>query len=126
NQYYSKGAKHLDQNQLEVVVHTSSLSVENVSGGMNTTNLSMISALEDTEQLIQELDDIKFINTSSLGAKIKGADFMRIEDAYELVNCERHNFNYIADMAEKNKITVELETDELQNRISSIINDCEN
>ncbi|QLG38204.1 hypothetical protein HW560_08765 [Paenibacillus sp. E222] len=56
--------------------------VENVKGGMNSTDASFISMKESIEGLIKHFDHIKFDNSSRLGAVIEGAPFRPIEEIY--------------------------------------------
>lgn len=83
NQFYASGAKHTDAGRLNNIISMSDLEVENVNGSVNTTNRSMKSTLEDIERLIAAIPGVEFINTSSLGAKIKGADYLPFLEAVE-------------------------------------------
>ena len=120
-QYYSKGAKHFSEEKLNSLMTSRQLTVENVSGGTNETNQSMILTLEDIEKLIEDISDVKFINCSSLGAKIKGADFIPFDVATQNTASGVYSFNKISEIAESNEFRNEFNLNDLLNKIDTAI-----
>jgi len=122
--YYSSGAQHVNTGYSSQVVQSSALEVENVNGSINRTNISMRATLENIESLISDIQNVEFINTSSLGAKIKGADYKSFAEAIQLVE-NIYDFTEIKriDAEEAKAINIEL-TDLLQ-RIDNFILTCD-
>ncbi|MFD2505528.1 motility associated factor glycosyltransferase family protein [Paenibacillus septentrionalis] len=92
NEFYAQGVEHVSESQLKKKIAKGNLEVENVNGTTNYTDISMKSVLENIERLISTIDDVTFINTSSLGAKIKGADYVPFLEATK--NIQSNNFNF--------------------------------
>lgn len=120
NQFYSSGAKHTDTGRLNNIVSMSDLVVENVNGSVNSTNRSMQSTLEDIELLIAAIPDVEFINTSSLGAKIKGAEFVPLLEALNGVEIE-YNFADLNSVLTLQKSISKFEGVEIMQRIAGAI-----
>lgn len=125
NNYYAKGATHLDSDILENEIISSTMQVENVSGGFNRTNLSMKTALQDIEELIASIKKVVFINSSSLGAKIKGTTYIPfskvIDDTHSSFNVELESIKsipYADTIVERPKI-------EFIERIHLLIENCD-
>ncbi|MEK4248262.1 motility associated factor glycosyltransferase family protein [Paenibacillus sp. FSL W7-1287] len=93
--YYAQGATHHDTKELQDKVLSSDMEVENVNGTFNQTNFSMKSTLEDIENLISNIMSVKFVNTSALGAKIKGADFSPLSELISTLHSPTHDFSSI-------------------------------
>jgi len=128
NQYYSAGANHMSKESLQVYMINGTLQVENVQGNWNTTNYSMKITLENIEDLIhalKEIKDITFINSSSLGAKIKGADFIPLDEAVSSLQLSNYNFSSIKQIAAAEKIENEFELVDVLNRIKQFIEHCD-
>lgn len=123
NEYYARGSEHVNESQLKKKVSKGNLVVENVSGTTNFTDISMKSVLENIERLISTIEDITFINTSSLGAKIKGADYIPFLEAANNINSNDYNFNEIkvvlGDNLKLNNIVVEDTLSRIRNFIST-------
>ncbi|MUT65009.1 6-hydroxymethylpterin diphosphokinase MptE-like protein [Paenibacillus sp. NEAU-GSW1] len=68
---YASGADHFSEESMKTTVNQAVLQVENVSGGKNRTNQAMMQTLQDIENLIASFPNVRFINTSRAGAKIK-------------------------------------------------------
>ncbi len=77
---YATGAKHVGENHTDYIMKRAVLEVENVRGGMNRTTESMRLTLVDIEEIIALFPDVRFINTSKKGAKIKGTGWESMED----------------------------------------------
>lgn len=123
-QYYAQGAKHLTAENLKGRVAASEMEVENVKGSMNRTNISMKSLQENIENLILSIDGIEFINTSSLGAKIKGTEFIPFLDAVK--NLERnYDFTQIRSINGQGKKIGNYELGLILERIEEFMNTCD-
>ncbi|MBB6692196.1 motility associated factor glycosyltransferase family protein [Cohnella xylanilytica] len=81
--HYAPGVTHFGEEGQKYVVSHAQVLVENVLGTMNRTNTSYHVLLRNTEEIISQLAGIRFINTSSVGAKIKGTEWMRMEEYYK-------------------------------------------
>ncbi|RUS43049.1 motility associated factor glycosyltransferase family protein [Cohnella sp. AR92] len=69
---YSPGAKHLTVEQISAAMDDKeSLRVENVRGGYNRTTSGMRATLSGIEDVLASFQEVKFVNTSQLGAKIQ-------------------------------------------------------
>lgn len=123
-QYYAFGATHLSSEKLDKHMSTNTLKVENVKGQYNDTNYSLKVTLEDIEELINLLDNITFINSSSLGAKIKGAEFLPFEEVIRPLQENNYDFGLIQKIAEQTEVENSFTLDELMGRISNVEDAC--
>ncbi|PWW08349.1 hypothetical protein DFQ01_10170 [Paenibacillus cellulosilyticus] len=73
--FYAPGARHVNKEASDAVLGRATETVENVKGTFNRTNTSMRTTLADIEDLLADHPEVKFTNTSSMGAKIRNADF---------------------------------------------------
>lgn len=124
-QYYAAGATHVNTEALEKQMSTNTLKVENVHGQYNDTNYSLKVTLEDIEELIKLLDNITFINSSSLGAKIKGADFLPFEEVVASLVENKYDFSLIKQIAEQPVVKNSFVLDDLMSRVSTIQEVCD-
>ncbi|TJY41957.1 DUF115 domain-containing protein [Cohnella pontilimi] len=76
---YSPGAKHVSQAENDFRLKHAEMQVENVEGGMNRTNDMMRVTLREIEKFLSNFPDVKFINCSRWGAKIKNTEFQPME-----------------------------------------------
>lgn len=123
-QYYACGASHITLENLKQTVNKSQLEVENVKGSMNRTNLSMMSMRENIEALISSISGVDFINTSSLGAKIKGAEYTPFLDAVKNLK-SNHDFTQIRSIAGQAKKVGNYEINSILERINKFVNTCD-
>ncbi|CAM4275167.1 motility associated factor glycosyltransferase family protein [Paenibacillus tarimensis] len=82
---YSPGARHLSADHNDRIIKGAVQTVENVQGTMNRTNDGMRTTLADIEDMLAEYPEIAFVNTSSLGAKIKHTIFKPMREVLEEV-----------------------------------------
>lgn len=122
--YYAEGAKHHDKNELQKKVAGSDLKVENVKGTYNRTDISMKSTLEDIENLISNTHGLKFVNSSALGAKIKGADFSPLSDVISTLDPVHYDFSSIMLVSTEDKV-VEVEIRVLIEKLADFIKSCD-
>ncbi|GKU76812.1 motility associated factor glycosyltransferase family protein [Paenibacillus sp. L3-i20] len=80
NSVYALGAQHISEAILNATIDSANLVVENVKGGINRSNYQMEQTLADIEGLIKDKADIRFINSSSKGAKIRHTVFQPLEE----------------------------------------------
>lgn len=80
NELYAPGARHFSTSFINQMMENAELTVENVQGNLNRTDYSMKGTLSDIEELISLYPSVKFINTSQVGAKIKGTGGELLED----------------------------------------------
>ncbi|URN96101.1 MAG: DUF115 domain-containing protein [Candidatus Pristimantibacillus lignocellulolyticus] len=118
--YYAFGATHLSTEILDENMSMNTVKVENVNGDYNDTNYSFKVTLEDIEELIGLLDNVKFINSSSLGAKIKGADYLPFEEAIASLKEKEYDFDLIQKIGEQTKVENSFTLDELMSRITNV------
>ncbi|CAM4275119.1 motility associated factor glycosyltransferase family protein [Paenibacillus tarimensis] len=97
---YAAGAKHVSEELMRTIVQEAMLQVENVSGTLNRTNQGMMLTLADIEKLIASFSEVRFINTSRMGAKIQHTVWESMEDVLA-----RHEHQNIADDILINKLT---------------------
>lgn len=85
---YSSSVDHFDSEEIGNLRKTAIEMVENVRGGQNPTSKPMRNTLENIEMLVAAFgNEIEFINTSQIGAKITGTRNQNIaEIAAELMN----------------------------------------
>lgn len=124
NQYYASGAAHVNKDNSNKLAKESLLEVDNVFGSKNPTNKSMLATLQDIERLIDSIKGINFINTSSLGAKIKGADYRPFQ---EVLNEESFSkINREIPCIDKSEFSIEqYSVEEIKQRIHHVIETCE-
>ncbi|MDQ0089895.1 hypothetical protein J2T12_003308 [Paenibacillus anaericanus] len=84
NQYYTVGVNHVTSEQKQQILDGATEETPNVVGGMNPTTKKMLNTLRDMEHLIGLIPDIEVINTSKMGAQIKGTIYQSIEEVYEI------------------------------------------
>jgi len=125
NQYYAPGAKHASDSYLKERIQDSFLEVENVKGTMNSTNRSIKSVLEDIERLIEQTQGVKFINTSSLGAKIKGTEYVPFNEAVSDLKSS-YNFEQLRSITDSEGTIHEFEVDVIIHRVNEVIKICDN
>lgn len=84
-QYYSAGVKHVAEQGLASILDNATEYVENVFGDMNPTNAVMTVTRKNIENIISVLqfNGITFMNASTKGAKIKGAEWQSLERILE-------------------------------------------
>ncbi|QAY67762.1 6-hydroxymethylpterin diphosphokinase MptE-like protein [Paenibacillus protaetiae] len=83
DQFYAPGARHASEEILSSLIDHAQLTIENVNGTFNRTNNGMRTTLADIEDLLAEHPDIEFMNTSSMGAKIKHTVWLPMRDVVE-------------------------------------------
>ncbi|GIQ69978.1 hypothetical protein XYCOK13_28020 [Xylanibacillus composti] len=82
DQFYAEGVK-ADKARVERVLAKATLQVPNVNGGYNKTTPVLLNTLHDTELLISKYDkQVGFVNTSKVGARIRGTESKPIEKVY--------------------------------------------
>lgn len=98
NQYYSGGVDHIDKEQITSLVNNADYTIENNNDGKNRTSKSMLITIRDIENLINYLEGkskTQFINTSKIGAKIKGTEWQSLEDIHQqLKDSPVHNTDF--------------------------------
>ncbi|WP_313997131.1 6-hydroxymethylpterin diphosphokinase MptE-like protein [uncultured Paenibacillus sp.] len=77
---YAVGAQHVEPTHDAYIMNRALQQVENVSGSFNRTTDSMKLTLVDIEEIIAMFPEIRFVNTSRNGAKIKNTTWEPIED----------------------------------------------
>jgi len=78
--YYAPGVIHHGESENRYTVeHTANLSVDNVLGTQNRTIASYRLLLRNTEEIIEQFPNVRFVNTSSAGARIRGTEWIRME-----------------------------------------------
>jgi Uncharacterized protein conserved in bacteria len=97
NQVYSDGVSHASRAWAQQKVDTADLLVQNVSGGENVTNHTMLHLKTDLEAVIQSVPHIPFYNASPVGAVIKHTGTKTLQQlldqhAYEVI--EENWFKY--------------------------------
>ncbi|WP_219834392.1 6-hydroxymethylpterin diphosphokinase MptE-like protein [Paenibacillus sp. R14(2021)] len=96
-QMYATGAKHVTLEKSKAMVTAASLQVENVQGGMNRSNDMMKVTLGEIEKLLGRYPQIKFTNTSQIGAKIKHTEWKTMASVLKRLA----NINVPSDMVAK-------------------------
>ncbi|CAM4477244.1 hypothetical protein FHS16_004720 [Paenibacillus endophyticus] len=85
-QVYASGAKHLSAEQNETRIREATLTVENVQGAINRTNNGMKAMLYNLEELLSQYPEIRFVNTTHLGAKIKHTSWEPMIEVLQQLN----------------------------------------
>lgn len=119
--YYAQGAGHNDSQGLDMTVNLSNLKVENVQGGINRTNNSMRVALENIEELLEAMPEVEFINTSALGAKIKGAMFIPLAEVMASLKHSPFNFNSLTNVKNRDDTIAGYEYDCLIEKLNDTL-----
>ncbi|MBB6632582.1 motility associated factor glycosyltransferase family protein [Cohnella thailandensis] len=78
--HYAPGVTHFGEQGQKWVVSKADVLVENVCGTHNRTTASYAVLLRNTVEIISLYPNTRFINTSSVGARINGAEQMPIEE----------------------------------------------
>lgn len=125
NKYYSAGATHQSKDKLNSAMTSNTIKVENVQGQFNNTNPSLKVMLEDIEELIEQMEGITFINTSSLGVKIKGADYVPLTTALQSIENNQYDFSEIKRYAEQETAINEFNKDNILHRINLFVENCD-
>lgn len=121
-QIYSPGAVHsieVKNNQKADASLTEE--VDNVNGGKNPTTFSMRKTLENIEDIIKEFPEVQFINASSQGAVIQGADFQRLQSAFEQYKGKVYSFNEIKTVIANTKIDFHADFEQIPEKVKSIV-----
>ena len=85
--HYAPGIDHIEVEEQEKALKEAVVEIENVSGGKNPTTKKMLHTLQDIENLLQLYQDKnEFINTSKMGAKIKGTIWKPIEEVFQEIH----------------------------------------
>lgn len=121
NKVYADGVDHMEEDELERYKQQDVLEIENVKGGINLTTANMNLLLTGIENITTHNHDFsEFINTSSIGAKIKHtiqaplSDFLdelkafRIDREFFRTELKAHNKPYSDE--EKKAISVRIKT----------------
>lgn len=91
--FYAEGVTHISQAKLQTTIRNADEWIENVQGGHNKTTKKMLNTIRDLELLLtHHMADIEVINTSSIGAKIKGTRSDTLANIYHQV--EHHTLDY--------------------------------
>ncbi|MGO4538668.1 motility associated factor glycosyltransferase family protein [Paenibacillus sp. 2TAB19] len=88
NTMYAAGARHKTDDEMKEVVNRADLFVENVQGGRNRISPGMGQTLANIEALLEQFSDIRFVNASSKGAKIKHTIYQPMSQVYQSLERE--------------------------------------
>lgn len=124
--FYAGNVNHFTDEELEKEQKKAVLTVENVQGGLNDTSKPMLNMLRDMELCIEAFtasNDV--INTSKIGAKIKGTKHRLIEDVLDTLLTQKLDKSYYygvieqasAQVSEKEQIT------EIYNKMKQVYTD---
>lgn len=83
DQFYAQGVSHIDSDTLNQVVSDSDEWVENVAGGYNRTNKSMLVLKQSIEYLMDRFSFSEYYNASSVGAVIRNTKPKSLKQLYE-------------------------------------------
>lgn len=91
---YAPGAKHIDQQQNDLIINGAERTVVNVLGTMNRTTDAMMLTLADIEDLLGNAYGVQFINTTQMGAVIKHTVLQSMEEVLQRLkdNCLEDDF----------------------------------
>ncbi|MFD0590668.1 6-hydroxymethylpterin diphosphokinase MptE-like protein [Paenibacillus sp. GCM10027627] len=78
--FYAPGALHVDEESQKKAVAQADEWVMNNDGGSNPTSTTLLLTLRNLEDLIAQFPEITFINSSQMGAIIKNAPFVPMEE----------------------------------------------
>ncbi len=87
-QMYATGAIHVEKEEREGVIKEAQQETENVRGGMNRTNHMMQVTLGEIEKLLGSIPNIKFTNTSQVGAKIEHTNWESMDSVLQRLSSE--------------------------------------
>lgn len=83
---YAKQVDHFNHAEQKMFIDRAKEEVENVRGGKNPTTIAMINTLENIEMIVSIYkNNIRFINTSQIGAVIKGTESIAFQDLHKNV-----------------------------------------
>ncbi|MBM6997266.1 motility associated factor glycosyltransferase family protein [Paenibacillus sp. DXFW5] len=80
DKHYSNGVAHVHEVHQSRAISQANIWVENVSGSSNRTTLPYKILLNKMEEVLSWFPEVNFINTSKLGAKIEGTNWVPIEE----------------------------------------------
>lgn len=101
--HYAKGIAHIKEQHVQAVVNGADVLVENVSGGMNRTNLPYKVLQNSMEEVISWYPDVKFMNASKIGAKITGTEWVPMEQLEQQIGLKKLPSIYFQKIVETNK-----------------------
>ncbi|MDN4066443.1 DUF115 domain-containing protein [Paenibacillus vini] len=84
--HYSEGVNHIESQHAQATVASASLFVENVNEGWNRTTLPYKVLQKKVEEVISWYPGVRFINTSKIGAKIVGTEWVTIEQLDQILD----------------------------------------
>ena len=87
--FYTEGIAHFAEETTDTKVRAATLKVLNVNGTYNDTDDGLMFMKEVLENMISNLPDIEFINTTRNGAAITGVPFRPIDELYEEIQQEQ-------------------------------------
>ncbi len=82
-QYYAAGLKHANQRNINKIVNESNDTIENVAGGWNKTNRTMLGLKVGLEAILDQLPFDRYYNASPFGAVIRHTQPKSLETLYE-------------------------------------------
>ncbi|WP_337103594.1 motility associated factor glycosyltransferase family protein [Paenibacillus sp. YIM B09110] len=88
NTMYAAGTRHKTDEEMKEVVNSAELFVDNVHGGKNRVSPGMEQTLANIEDLLERFPHIRFVNSSSKGAKIKHTVYQPMDEVYHSLNRE--------------------------------------
>lgn len=114
---YSPGARHLAKDKNDTIIKTADLTVENVIGTTNRTNQAMNLTLEDIGEVAGRYSEIRFINTTKMGAKIKNTTWMPMEDVLKRLQGKRIEADFFIKEMENLQLYEQNRIDRTRNEI---------
>jgi|HigsolmetaAR203D_1030402.scaffolds.fasta_scaffold01342_3 hypothetical protein len=85
---YAQGAKHIPEEQQQLVLERATYTLENVSGGLNRATHGMVVTLAGLEEMLKLYPEITFINTTRYGAKINHTRWESLDRVLERLRGE--------------------------------------
>ncbi|MDG0794577.1 DUF115 domain-containing protein [Cohnella ginsengisoli] len=119
---YASGAKHVDPGYAARIRQSADIQVDNVQGGKNQTTESMLLTLRDIEDLLSKHSNVRFTNTSSLGAQIQHAGFMPLNQIEEKLQANKLETTFFKELMQQHLFSYpELRINQSIDRINEML-----
>mgnify|MGYP001438330914 CR=1 FL=1 len=121
--FYADGVSHVDQEELNKRITNSDQFVENVCGGMNRTNKSMMVLKDSVEQVIEIFANYPFYNASPVGAVIRNTKPKTLVELIRQTDSTKRDKDWFKSMvAERRLLYPEEKVKNVINRVEQILN----
>ncbi|AZN38509.1 DUF115 domain-containing protein [Paenibacillus albus] len=95
---YAAGANHVSKELGDQTAAHGGMTVNNVKGTVNATSQSLLLTLSNIEELIAQYREIRFINTTAMGAVINGTEWQPLKEIADRFESKTFTSEYLEDL----------------------------